>query len=113
MDSGLTSCCGVSRDFEGNWCFGFSRDLGLCFVLEAELCGVYEGLATTWSLGYIRIVVEMNCRDAYDMVLYGNISVDIMARLALIGTLAYHRYLNPSSIVRDTLDADKETSVTN
>ncbi|KAL4280940.1 hypothetical protein GQ457_03G011290 [Hibiscus cannabinus] len=70
--SGLTACGGVGRDSEGNWCFGFSRALGLCSVLEAELWGVYEGLATAWSLGYTRVIMEMDCRDAYEMLAEGN-----------------------------------------
>ncbi|KAK8492364.1 hypothetical protein V6N11_066174 [Hibiscus sabdariffa] len=48
--SGLATCGGVGRDASGNWCFGFSRALGLCSTLEAELWGVYEGLARAWSL---------------------------------------------------------------
>ncbi|KAL4271544.1 hypothetical protein GQ457_13G010060 [Hibiscus cannabinus] len=39
---------------------------------EAELWGVYEGLTTAWSLGYPWVIVEMDCRDAYDMLVHGN-----------------------------------------
>ncbi|KAL4382915.1 hypothetical protein GQ457_15G026740 [Hibiscus cannabinus] len=70
--SDLTACSSVGRDLEGNWCFGFSRALGLCFVLEAELWDVYERLAMTWSLGYNRVIVEMDYRDAYDMLAHRN-----------------------------------------
>ncbi|KAK8569035.1 hypothetical protein V6N12_007567 [Hibiscus sabdariffa] len=35
--SGLASCGDLGRDFEGNWRFGFSRFLGSCSALEAEL----------------------------------------------------------------------------
>ncbi|KAL4334884.1 hypothetical protein GQ457_07G032640 [Hibiscus cannabinus] len=70
--SGLTACGGVGRDSKGNWCFEFSRALGLCSVLEAELWGVYDGLATAWSLGYTRVIMEMDCRDAYEMLAEGN-----------------------------------------
>ncbi|KAK9041594.1 hypothetical protein V6N11_016688 [Hibiscus sabdariffa] len=145
ITSGLASCGGVGRDSSGTWCFGFSRDLGLCSVLEAELWGVYEGLTTAWSLGYPRVIVEMDCRDAYDMLVHGNprhlgssllpgilelqqccweiqfrftcregnIPTDIMSRLVQIGTLAYHRYLDPPLTVRDALDADKRSLLTN
>ncbi|KAL4367798.1 hypothetical protein GQ457_05G016360 [Hibiscus cannabinus] len=145
ITSGLASCGGVGRDFSGTWCFGFSRDLGLCSVLEAELWGVYEGLTTAWSLGYPRVIVEMDCRDAYDMLVHGNprhlgssllpgilelqqrcweiqfrftcregnIPADIMSRLVQKGTLAYHRYLDPPLTVRDALDADKRSLLTN
>ncbi|KAL4367315.1 hypothetical protein GQ457_05G009200 [Hibiscus cannabinus] len=70
--SGLATCGGVGRDASGNWCFGFSRALGVCSTLEAELWGVYEGLTTAWSLGFPRVIVEMDCRDAYEMVALGN-----------------------------------------
>ncbi|KAK8580281.1 hypothetical protein V6N12_070562 [Hibiscus sabdariffa] len=72
MRSGLTTCGGVGRDLNGNWCFGFSRALGLCSSLDAELWGVYEGLATAWSLSFSRIIIETDCRDAYEMVAHGN-----------------------------------------
>ncbi|KAK8569142.1 hypothetical protein V6N12_007674 [Hibiscus sabdariffa] len=65
--------------------------------------GVYEGLATTWSLGYDRVVVKMDCRDAYDMVAH-----DMMARLAWQGSPNYHRYMEPPSAVWDALTLDKE-----
>ncbi|KAL4362445.1 hypothetical protein GQ457_04G027620 [Hibiscus cannabinus] len=70
--SGLASCGGVGRDDEGNWKFGFSRFLGLCSALEAELWGMFEGLTTAWSLGFTRVIVEVDCRDAYDMITHGN-----------------------------------------
>ncbi|KAK9027708.1 hypothetical protein V6N11_067531 [Hibiscus sabdariffa] len=34
--------------------------------------GVYEGLATAWSLGFFRVIVEMDCRDTYEMIAHGN-----------------------------------------
>ncbi|KAL4304437.1 hypothetical protein GQ457_10G025090 [Hibiscus cannabinus] len=70
--SGLATCGGIGRDSNGNWCFGFSRALGLCSALEAELWGVFEGLATAWSLGFPRVIVEMDCHDVYEMVALGN-----------------------------------------
>ncbi|KAK8495639.1 hypothetical protein V6N12_019746 [Hibiscus sabdariffa] len=71
-NSGLATCRGVGHDSEGNWCFGFSRALGSCSPLEDELWGMFEGLVTAWSLGYTWIVIEVDCRDAYDMIVHGN-----------------------------------------
>ncbi|KAK8984602.1 hypothetical protein V6N11_047823 [Hibiscus sabdariffa] len=70
--SSVDKTMGVGHDSEGNWCFGFSRALGSCSPLEDELWGMFEGLVTAWSLGYTWIVIEVDCRDAYDMIVHGN-----------------------------------------
>ncbi|KAK8561420.1 hypothetical protein V6N12_048491 [Hibiscus sabdariffa] len=45
---------------------------GSCSVLETELWGMYKRLTTAWSLGYARVVVELDCQDVYDMIVHGN-----------------------------------------
>ncbi|KAL4295689.1 hypothetical protein GQ457_12G025480 [Hibiscus cannabinus] len=42
--TGRASCGGAIRSDLGQWLMGFSRHLGLCSSLEAELWGIFEGL---------------------------------------------------------------------
>ncbi|KAK9038309.1 hypothetical protein V6N11_023188 [Hibiscus sabdariffa] len=67
------------------------------------------------------VIVEVDCRDAYDMIIHGNprqlgssVLPDVMARLACQGSLGYHRYLEPPAAVRDALlrDAARPAVVT-
>ncbi|KAL4377944.1 hypothetical protein GQ457_02G018140 [Hibiscus cannabinus] len=77
ITSGLASCGGVGRDFSGTWCFGFSRDLGLCSVLEAELWESMRGwlrrgawgilvLLLKWIVEMRMICLSMVTQDTWD-----------------------------------------------
>ncbi|KAK8479556.1 hypothetical protein V6N12_064054 [Hibiscus sabdariffa] len=46
----VSSCGGVIRDSHGYWMMGFTKNLGMCSVLDAELWGIYEGLLCAWVL---------------------------------------------------------------
>lgn len=49
---------GVLRDHQGFWIGGFSTNMGLRKVLEAELWGLFLGLKMTLDKGARRILVE-------------------------------------------------------
>lgn len=59
---------GVIRDQVGNWLLGYSRHLGSCSILEAELWGIFEGINMAWSLGVRRIEVECDSKMALQLV---------------------------------------------
>ncbi|KAL4379262.1 hypothetical protein GQ457_02G040270 [Hibiscus cannabinus] len=71
-------CGGLIRDEEGNWLIGFSRSLGCCSVLFAELWGVHDALKHAWSMGHRCLILESDSADVVDMfnkqqvVLQGN-----------------------------------------
>ncbi|KAK8490963.1 hypothetical protein V6N11_041872 [Hibiscus sabdariffa] len=69
----MSTCRGVGRDSNSSWCFSFAKDIGICSCLEAKLWGIYEGLATAWSLRYTRVLLETDNRKAYDTVLNRNL----------------------------------------
>ncbi|KAL4272029.1 hypothetical protein GQ457_13G019790 [Hibiscus cannabinus] len=49
------SCCGeVGCDENMHWCFGYSKNIGICSTFDAELWTIYEGPLAAWSLGYSR-----------------------------------------------------------
>ncbi|MBA0614837.1 hypothetical protein Godav_015076, partial [Gossypium davidsonii] len=43
--NGMNCYPGVIRDTRGNWILGFNKSLGIYFVLETELWGIFEGLS--------------------------------------------------------------------
>lgn len=49
---GLASSGGVIRDESGNWCVGFSLNIGICSAPLAELWGVYYGLYLAWDIEF-------------------------------------------------------------
>lgn len=51
---------GLVRDKNGKWLWGYTRSLGRCSVLEAELWQILDGLDLLWKHGYRNIVVESN-----------------------------------------------------
>ncbi|KAK8975615.1 hypothetical protein V6N11_004994 [Hibiscus sabdariffa] len=66
--SGMTACGGVVRDEEGNWLIGFSRKLGVCLILEAELWGLYEGLLAAWSINIRYLIIESDNLEAVKLL---------------------------------------------
>ncbi|KAL4284759.1 hypothetical protein GQ457_16G014900 [Hibiscus cannabinus] len=62
--NGWASCGGVICDSFGNWCLGFSKFVGICSVVEAELWGVFVGLLCAWNLQLPKLVVEIDSMDA-------------------------------------------------
>ncbi|KAK8656310.1 hypothetical protein V6N13_098264 [Hibiscus sabdariffa] len=61
---GDASCGGVLRDHNGGWIRGFSKFIGKCSVVEAELWGIATGLDLAWDMGYRRVMVESDSADA-------------------------------------------------
>ncbi|KAL4335710.1 hypothetical protein GQ457_07G012060 [Hibiscus cannabinus] len=65
---------GVYRDSDGEWIYGFSRNIGRCSVVLAELWAILEALRRAWEKGYRFVVLESDCADAVQMIL-GNSEV--------------------------------------
>ncbi|KAK8984657.1 hypothetical protein V6N11_008421 [Hibiscus sabdariffa] len=84
-----------------------SRNTRVCSCLEAELGGIYEGLATTWSLQYSHVILETDSREAYDIILSSNGVADAMARLVLHSSLDYRRWMEPPLAICDKLLMDE------
>ncbi|KAE8696959.1 hypothetical protein F3Y22_tig00110637pilonHSYRG00407 [Hibiscus syriacus] len=61
--TGTTMCGGALRDYLGRWCFGFSKLVGSCSSLDANLWGIYERLELAWNFGARRIILEMDCMN--------------------------------------------------
>lgn len=56
----MAAAGGVLRDGEGNWCKGFSLNIGVCSAPLAELWGVYHGLFMAWEHRVTRVELEVD-----------------------------------------------------
>ncbi|KAK8632591.1 hypothetical protein V6N13_072981 [Hibiscus sabdariffa] len=59
---------GVLRDHHGAWMRGFSKFVGRCSALEAELWGIATGLRIAWDMGFRQLVVETASMDAISVL---------------------------------------------
>ncbi|KAK8713068.1 hypothetical protein V6N13_148295 [Hibiscus sabdariffa] len=71
MIDGSSACGGVLRSHQGAWITGFTKYIGRCSVLEAELWGIASGLELAWSLDCRRLVVESNSAKALKTIARG------------------------------------------
>ncbi|KAK8557615.1 hypothetical protein V6N13_007972 [Hibiscus sabdariffa] len=63
-----TSCGGVFRDHTGKWLDGFTKCIGCCLAIKAELWGIYSCLVLAWDLGYQNIEVENDTLEALRLI---------------------------------------------
>ncbi|KAK8985696.1 hypothetical protein V6N11_068940 [Hibiscus sabdariffa] len=87
VGSGLSSCGGVVRDADGKWLIGFTRRIGICTVVEAELWGVYEGLLPAWSIGCVKLIIEVDNAVVVDLIHNYNSGESTFALVSHIVTL--------------------------
>ncbi|KAK8486596.1 hypothetical protein V6N11_068290 [Hibiscus sabdariffa] len=61
--AGSASLGGVFRNEDGSWHYGFTRNIGHCSVLFAELWALHDCLSKAWSLNFRRLVIETDCME--------------------------------------------------
>jgi ribonuclease HI len=64
----LAGCGGLLRQSDGTWIKGFSRKIGACDALHAEMWGLYLGLDMAWREGISHLIVESDSKVLIDMV---------------------------------------------
>ncbi|KAK5835448.1 hypothetical protein PVK06_011137 [Gossypium arboreum] len=66
--SGLVCSCygGVTRDNGRRSLWGFP--VTVCLVLEVEMWRTFEGVKVAWEKGVKKIVLEMDCIEAINML---------------------------------------------
>ncbi|KAL4383201.1 hypothetical protein GQ457_15G013690 [Hibiscus cannabinus] len=91
---------GDFRDNQGKWLFGFTRFVGHCETLLAELWAIHDGLLHAWELGYRCVEVESDCLDAVKIAMARSKTLDGSALVCSI-----HRLLsNDWSVVVSHVD---------
>ncbi|KAL4323431.1 hypothetical protein GQ457_11G025220 [Hibiscus cannabinus] len=83
---------GVGGDENTQWCFGFSKKIGICSAFEVELWAIYEDFVTA-------------CKD-WEMCIKWvnhecNMVADKLAKMAKDLLMEYHQFLDPLLLVVD------------
>ncbi|XP_050216415.1 uncharacterized protein LOC126667478 [Mercurialis annua] len=72
---------GVARNSSGEWMFGYSRLIGRCSVLQAELWGALDGLNLAWSRGHKQVILEMDSKLAVDAITNEDLTINANTNL--------------------------------
>ncbi|CAJ2647032.1 unnamed protein product [Trifolium pratense] len=64
----LAGCGGLLRDSDGRWLTGYSRKIGTCDALGAEMWGMYLGMQIAWRQGFNNLQVESDSKMLVDMI---------------------------------------------
>lgn len=62
-----SSCVGVIRDKQGEWCLGFHSLSHASNSLHAELMTICQGLHVGSEANYIYVALHSNCKQAIDL----------------------------------------------
>lgn len=68
MINKTATCGGVLRDETAKFMGAFSKQLGSCGALEAELWGIYHGFKKAWNSGYRKVIFEVDCAMAMNLI---------------------------------------------
>ncbi|KAG8492296.1 hypothetical protein CXB51_009810 [Gossypium anomalum] len=63
-DTHAASASGVVRDRNRSWLWEFTRNLGCCLLLEAELWPILDGLNLHWMQGFRCVEIESESAGA-------------------------------------------------
>ncbi|KAK9001162.1 hypothetical protein V6N11_082953 [Hibiscus sabdariffa] len=66
--TGRASCGGAIRNDLGQWMIEFSRQLGICSSLEAEMWVILDGLLCAWSIRVANLILESDCKKALQII---------------------------------------------
>ncbi|KAK8522071.1 hypothetical protein V6N12_066641 [Hibiscus sabdariffa] len=58
---------GLLRSHYGEWIVGSNKSVDFSSPLQAELWGIYEGLCLAWTYGFEKVVIQMDCSEAYKL----------------------------------------------
>ncbi|MBA0702663.1 hypothetical protein Goari_020601 [Gossypium aridum] len=67
LDSGLATR-GALRDRYGGWIIGYNRNLGQCYVLNAELWDILDGLKIAKDQNYDGVSIKTDSQKAIQAI---------------------------------------------
>ncbi|KAK8505304.1 hypothetical protein V6N12_067273 [Hibiscus sabdariffa] len=113
--NGLAAIGGVMRDANGNWIVGFTRPVGRCSVLLAELWALHDMLARTWSFDFRRVVIETDCLEKWDLVVCHsprtcNLLANMLATWGRLNSQGVLTLSSPPSSLLAVVEAEKNGS---
>lgn len=86
-----SSCGGVFRDASGAWQGGFTRRLGACSILMAELWGVLTALQYAASREFSHVIIETDSATSVSLITKGCSSSHPCASIILLINQFLHR----------------------
>ena len=78
---GLARCGGLTRDENGAWLAGFSRNIVSTTSYAAELWGLRDGLALCCKLNIPSLVVELDAKSIVDVFQIPNYENNIISSI--------------------------------
>ncbi|MBA0816797.1 hypothetical protein Gohar_001420, partial [Gossypium harknessii] len=60
VNLGSASAGGILKDQNGEWIIGFNCRIGICFVFEAELWGILDGVTLAQGSLHDRILIQID-----------------------------------------------------
>ncbi|MBA0615530.1 hypothetical protein Godav_015655, partial [Gossypium davidsonii] len=66
--NGFVATGGVLWDRSERWIFGYNRHLRFCFVIEAELWGIKDGLELLPQRNYDSVLIQTDSIEAINAI---------------------------------------------
>ncbi|KAK5838673.1 hypothetical protein PVK06_007408 [Gossypium arboreum] len=88
---------GLLEDRNGKWIEGFTRYLGSCEVIDAELWGILDGIQIALKRGFQKIIIRTDSLEAIKLIQDGvcnGSNSALMRRILLLLKLLSHWNLN-------------------
>ncbi|MBA0820130.1 hypothetical protein Gohar_022159, partial [Gossypium harknessii] len=66
--TGIATIGGILRDKYRSWIIGYNRLVGTCSILDADLWGIFEGVAIAINKGFDRILIISDSQEAIQVI---------------------------------------------
>lgn len=64
----ISSCGGIFCDADGKWIKGYTKKIGACDALHAEMWVLYLGIEMAWREHFDHLIVESDSKILIDMI---------------------------------------------
>jgi len=64
----IFGCGGIFRDTDGQWIKSYTKKIGACDALHAEMWGLYLGIEMAWREHFDHLIVESDSKILIDMI---------------------------------------------
>lgn len=105
------ACGGLLRDSNGNILQGFAHNLGQGNPLVAELWGVHKGIQHAYSIGIKDLVVELDSKVAFELIVINcpiqhvcaHLTAEIFRMTSLNRNISFQHIFREANVCADSL----------
>ncbi|KAK8556676.1 hypothetical protein V6N12_003073 [Hibiscus sabdariffa] len=90
--TGIGSVSGVFRTDDGSWIYGFNKSIGIMQPLQAELWGIFVGLQIAWDIGFERLLIQSDSKEAIKLLNDNDVASNHCALVCSIARLRNLRW---------------------